>query len=97
MAFTTLLRKSIYHKFKDFSKHCTMHGFYYFYDNTRWWVHGIWMFILTSSLLLCCYLSHMIWEKFVDDPTLTVVRLNFKRFSCLYFVYTKVYEVAEIT
>lgn len=79
MASKTILWKTISFKFKEFCKHCTLHGVYYLYDNTRWWVHAVWMMILTSSLILCCYLSHMIWDKFVIDPTLTVVRFTFEQ------------------
>ncbi|XP_052738590.1 sodium channel protein Nach [Bicyclus anynana] len=59
--------------FKRFSKYCTLHGFYYYYSSSSWWVHIIWSIIIGSSVTLCVYLSHMIWGKFVDNPTFTVV------------------------
>ncbi|XP_075971051.1 sodium channel protein Nach-like [Anticarsia gemmatalis] len=60
-------------KFKSFCKHSTLHGVYYFYKASSWFIHLLWVLIIALSMGLCCFLGHMIWEKYVIDPTLTVV------------------------
>lgn len=68
-------------KFKSFCKHCTLHGVYYFYKASSWGIHLLWGVIIGLSMALCCFLGHMIWDKFVSDPTLTVVSGNKSQFT----------------
>ncbi|CAH1644605.1 unnamed protein product [Spodoptera littoralis] len=67
------LKSTLFEKTKSFCKHCTLHGVYYFYKASSWSAHLLWAMIIAASMALCCFLGHMIWEKFVIDPTLTVV------------------------
>ncbi|XP_022835231.1 sodium channel protein Nach-like, partial [Spodoptera litura] len=67
------LKSTLVEKTKSFCKHCTLHGVYYFYKASSWSAHLLWAMIIAASMALCCFLGHMIWEKFVIDPTLTVV------------------------
>ncbi|CAH0729056.1 unnamed protein product, partial [Brenthis ino] len=72
-----MVKKKVYRamhmKFKKFCKHCSIHGVYYFFSNSNWWIHLVWSTLIASSVCLCAYLCHMIWRKFVDNPTFTVV------------------------
>ncbi|KAJ8732391.1 hypothetical protein PYW07_014990 [Mythimna separata] len=73
MAPDKALKATLVSKSKSFCKHCTLHGVYYFYQASSTGVYLLWAMIIAASMALCCFLGHMIWEKFVIDPTLTVV------------------------
>ncbi|CAK1552750.1 unnamed protein product [Leptosia nina] len=57
-------------KFTAFCKQCTLHGFCYLSVGVH---RTVWGFVIVASLCLCATLGAMIWNKFVEDPTFTVV------------------------
>ncbi|KAL4706225.1 hypothetical protein ACJJTC_013768 [Scirpophaga incertulas] len=67
------VKKALVAKFQTFCKESTLHGFYYFHKSTKWTVRLVWAIIIMASVILCTFLSDMIWTKYVVDPTFTVV------------------------
>ncbi|KAG7300001.1 hypothetical protein JYU34_017038 [Plutella xylostella] len=50
-----------------------MHGIIYLYKSGRWADRAAWLAVLGASACLTVYLSFMIWQQYVIDPTVTVV------------------------
>lgn len=81
------LKYKLLKKTSDFLKHSTIHGLHYFYVSANKWVNLFWLLTIASSIGLCGFLGHMIWNKFIIDPTFTVVSIY--QFSYLFplFIY----------
>lgn len=84
MANKQAIKSMVVDYFKSFCKHSSLHGMYYFHKASNWFIYVIWVMIIALSMVLCCFLGHMIWEKYVIDPTLTVVRFFFYIFEYIY-------------